>query len=95
MDTTIFSSIPLPLLIEKITEAIYQKLTSEQVTKKKDQLLTRQQAAKMLQVSLPTLNIWTKNGIIQARRINSRVRYFSADIDLALQNYNKYGRIVQ
>ena len=93
MDSTIIYSIPLPLLIEKITEALFQKLTTEQVTKKKDQLLTRQQTAQMLQISLPTLNIWTKNGIIRAKRINSRVRYAESDVIAALQNYNKYGRI--
>jgi hypothetical protein len=92
MDSTIIYSIPLQSLIEKITEALFQKLSSEQMTKKKDQLLTRQETAKMLQISLPTLNIWTKNGIINAKRINSRVRYLSSDVDLALQNYNKYGR---
>jgi len=87
-----FTSVPLQTLIDRITEALVRTLANEPATKHKDQLLTRQQTAKVLQVSLPTLNLWTKRGIIQAKRINSRVRYSEADVFAALQNYNKYRR---
>ena len=92
MEPQIFTSVSLQTLIEKITDAVIKSLATEQVTKKKDQLLTRQQTAKILQVSLPTLNVWTKQGIIQAKRINSRVRYSESDVYSALENYNKYRR---
>ena len=47
-------------------------------------ILTRQEAAKMLNVSLPTLHFWTKEGIIKGTRIGSCVRYRLPDIEAAL-----------
>jgi excisionase family DNA binding protein len=41
----------------------------------KDKLLTRFEAAEMLNVTLPTLNAWEKSGQIKAIRIGNRV-YF-------------------
>ena len=39
------------------------------------ELLTRKQTAQILGISLVTLNEWTKNGIIPAKRIGGSVRY--------------------
>lgn len=38
-------------------------------------LLTRQEVAKWLDISLPTLHKYTNNGVLQAHRIGSKVRY--------------------
>lgn len=51
---------------------------------KPDILLTRKEAASFLGVSLPTLNSWTKDGIIKGYRINSRVRYKRVELEEAL-----------
>ncbi|WP_445956927.1 helix-turn-helix domain-containing protein [Yeosuana sp.] len=47
-------------------------------------LFTRENTAKMLCISLPTLNEWTKTGIIKAYRIGGRVLYKHDDITDAL-----------
>lgn len=52
-------------------------------------LLTRQETAKMLSVSLVTLWNWTKNDIIPAYRIGNKVRYKKGDVLTALQKMNK------
>jgi predicted DNA-binding transcriptional regulator AlpA len=96
MEPTMFTSIPIQTLVNMITEAVVKSLTTEPTINninKQDKLLTRKQTAKMLQVSLPTLNLWTKRGIIKAKRINSRVRYAESDVQAALKSYNKYIRI--
>lgn len=49
----------------------------------------RKDAAKRLQVSLPTLDAWTKAGIINARRIGTRVYYTEKDINDALKKVSK------
>ena len=56
--------------------------------------LTRKEVCKLLQISPVTLNEWTKSGIIKAYRLNSRVRYKRADIELSLQEVKsiKYRR---
>lgn len=49
-----------------------------------DELITRKEAAKILGVSLPTLNAWTKDGTVQGYRLNSRVRYKRGELSTAL-----------
>ena len=47
-------------------------------------LLTRQETARLLSISLPTLHEWTMAGKITANRIGSRVRYYQSDVESAL-----------
>lgn len=50
----------------------------------KDNFLTRIEAAKILGISLPTLNTWTKAGIVKGHRIGACVRYKLTDLEQAL-----------
>jgi excisionase family DNA binding protein len=47
-------------------------------------LLTRKEAAKLLSVSLPTLNEWSKTGVINGYRIATRVRYKKSELEKSL-----------
>ncbi len=51
-------------------------------------LLTRQETARFLGVSLPTLHEWTTSGKITANRIGTRVRYYQTDVEAALNKIN-------
>lgn len=53
--------------------------------KEKLELLSRKETAKTLCISLPTLNQWTKDGVITAYRIGNRVLYKIEDIKSALK----------
>ncbi|OQP49081.1 hypothetical protein A4R26_31035 [Niastella populi] len=58
------------------------------------EFLTRRQVANLLQVSLPTLHAYTKQGLIKAIRFGRQVRYLKTDIGAALKeirslNYKK------
>lgn len=53
------------------------------------QLLTRKEVAKWLDISLPTLHAWTKNGILQAYRIGNKVRYKKNEVLESLQSINR------
>ena len=55
-----------------------------------DTLLTRQETAKLLSVSLVTIWDWTKKDILPAYRIGNKVRYNKSEILLALQQMNKF-----
>lgn len=61
---------------------------------KKDhtELLTRKETAKVFGISLPTLNEYTKTGLIIGYRIGSRVRYKKGEILEALKQFKKYKR---
>lgn len=51
----------------------------------KDILYKRKDAAIRLQISLPTLDAWTRAGIINGRRIGTRIYYTEKDINNALK----------
>ena len=55
-----------------------------------EKLLTREETAKMLSISLVTLHSYTKNDVIPAYRIGYKVRYKHSDILLALKKMNKF-----
>lgn len=55
-----------------------------------DQLLTRDETAKMLSVSLVTLWDWTRKDLIPAYRIGNKVRYKKSEVLEALQKMNKF-----
>lgn len=55
-----------------------------------NKLLTRQETADLLSVSLVTLWDWTKKDIVPAYKIGNKVRYKKQEILLALQQMNKF-----
>lgn len=46
---------------------------------------SRKETAKKLNITLPTLHLWTQEGRITGHRVGSRVLYKQEDIDNALQ----------
>lgn len=59
------------------------------------EFITRKEAKELLGISYPTLNEWTKNGIIPAKRIGTRVRYQKSDVYASLKSIDsiKYKRV--
>lgn len=55
----------------------------------KDGLYRRKEAAEKLRISLVTLDNWTKLGIVNARRIGTRVYYTEKDLNEALKKVCK------
>lgn len=87
MTQTVFFSIPEPdfkVMIQDAVKMVLNNLEPKQQTPTAPELLTRNETAKYLGVSLPTLNDWTKNGVILGYRIAGRVRYKRPDIENAL-----------
>jgi len=50
-----------------------------------EQVLTREQAAHLLGVTLPTLREWTKKGVVPGYRLESRVFYKRSEVLASLQ----------
>jgi excisionase family DNA binding protein len=98
MQNVIFS-IPEPefkTMIQDAVKMVLNGIEPQQQTPNAPELLTRNETAKYLGVSLPTLNFWTKNGVILGYRIAGRVRYKRPDIEKALLKIDsiKYRRAV-
>lgn len=57
--------------------------------------LSREEVCTILKVSMPTLNTYTKKGIIKGSKIGTRMLYLEADIKSALQDATsfKYRRL--
>lgn len=54
-----------------------------------DKLITREETAKFLGVSLVTIHNWTKAGILTAYRIGNKVRFKEVEVLEALQSIKK------
>lgn len=61
-----------------------------QASKDDEVLLTREEAAEMLSISLVSLWKYTKEDILPAYRIGTKVRYKKSEILLALKQMNKF-----
>lgn len=49
------------------------------------QLMSRKEVARFLDISLPTLHAWSKNGILTSYRIGNKIRYKKHEVLEALQ----------
>ena len=59
-------------------------------TNDSDKLLTRDETAKILSISLVTLYHWTNKNILQAYRIGKKIRYKKSEVLEALQKRNNF-----
>lgn len=90
MQNVFLSPISRDELKTDISDAVKKELQTfisslqQTATPAQPQFLTRKQTAQKLGVSLPTLNEWTKTGLVQGYRIASRVRYKEDEIAAAL-----------
>lgn len=79
MEKQIFSSISIDELRTVISETVIDEVKKLLLPKQQEPessvLLTRNDASKILGVSLVTLNEWQKSGLIPAYRINTRIRF--------------------
>lgn len=99
-----FLSTQNSILIQGVTPSDLESMLSRLLDKKlagiidstpkvestsRDRLYKRKEAAEKLRISLVTLDNWTKLGIINARRIGTRVYYTDKDINDALKKVSK------
>jgi len=82
MENIIFSQIPITEFKNIISETVREEMQkiATQTPPPETELITRQETRQILGVSLPTLNDWTKRGLIIGYRIGTRVRYKKAEI---------------
>ena len=68
-------------LVKDTAQEVKQAIQAEN---KPDELLTRQQVAEMLGVTLTTLFHWNNKGILPTIKIGNKVRYRRSDVEKAL-----------
>jgi hypothetical protein len=86
MEKLILITIPL-----EDYKGIHRDLLKEILTEtflnqdKEEEYLTRQETIALLKISYPTLNEWSRKGLLKKYRINSRIRYKKSEIEQALK----------
>lgn len=70
----------LKSMIAETVKTEMSKFAGMQNVQPKNEFLTRQQTAEKLHISLSTLDIYTKLGILNAKRMGKRVLYSADDI---------------
>lgn len=76
-------------LFEEI-QIIIERLNSKFSINQSDALLTREETAEILSISLVTLWKWTKDGLLPSYRIGKKIRYKKSEIILSLKQANKF-----
>jgi len=74
--------------LKKIFREVLEETKQESKPKdtgKRPAYLNRFEVVELLKISLPTLNNWSKEGIVQAYRIKNRVLYKADEIAEVLQ----------
>ncbi len=75
-------------MIEKLIELKFP-LKQSPAANSHQEYLSRKEAAGLLKISLPTLNDWTKLGLLKSYKIGSRVLYRKEEIVLSLESLQK------
>ena len=73
------------LLAECVSQSVKEEMKGLTIPVEVSNILTRQDTAKLLNISLPTLHDYTKRGLIKAHRLGSKVRYKRDEVDAALK----------
>ncbi|GAB3750060.1 helix-turn-helix transcriptional regulator [Spirosoma pomorum] len=78
---------------QSVKEFIAQYYTVAPKTENGDNILTREETAELLKISLPTLTDWTNRGILQSYRLGgNKVRYIEGEVRNALVPIKRYNK---
>jgi excisionase family DNA binding protein len=82
-------------LISESVKVEVEKISSLYKPTNQTELITREETSQLLGISLPTLNSWTKLGVLPSYRIATRVRYKREEVLNSVSKVEsiKYGRV--
>lgn len=67
-------------LDERLRNAVRSELKNLPLAKAEDKLLTRTQAAQYLNISLPTISAWEKQGFVKSHRVGTRIFFKQSEL---------------
>jgi len=94
METIQINNLEVNELQSLIEDSVKKVLDAIQPKQPETELITRQQTAEILGITLVTLNTWSKLGKIPSYRIGTRVRYKRSEVldSLSVVKTLKFGR---
>lgn len=83
----VLSPVPLADLVGEIAREVCSRMDARPnaAPPQPEELLTREEAAQLLGITLPTLREYTKRGLVTGYRIGTRVRYKRSEVVGSLQ----------
>jgi len=85
MKNILLHELTLDELTERVSDKVVEKVRPLFPSKENQEYITRQETAKFLRISLPTLRAWTISGRLKSYRIGSRVRYRKSEVIASLK----------
>lgn len=79
-NSTLIQNVTAEEFSETLRQVVREELSAMQPKPPTSNYLTRIEVSKLLKISLPTLNEYTRKGIIRGSRIGSRILYLESDI---------------
>jgi hypothetical protein len=79
-NSTLIQSVTVEEFSETLRQVVREELSALQPKQPTSNYLTRIEVSKLLKISLPTLNEYTRKGLIRGSRIGSRILYLESDI---------------
>ncbi|HEY5125559.1 MAG TPA: helix-turn-helix domain-containing protein [Ignavibacteria bacterium] len=86
MNSTLIQNVTAEEFSETIRLVIREEISAIQIKESAPRFLSRQEVANLLKISLPTLNEYTRTGIIKGFRIGSRVLYDELSVKEAVKD---------
>ena len=95
MNQILLNGISINELLEKIGQLIENKVgqkNHEPQKQNQSKFISRKDVAELLQISLPTLNDWTKSGLLNSYQIGTRILYKLDEVEQSLtqRNFTKF-----
>ena len=84
-NSTLIQNVSAEELTENIRTIIREELSTLNLKNPAPRYLSRLEVAELLKISLPTLNEYTRTGVIKGCRVGSRVLYDEAQIREAVK----------
>lgn len=94
-NSTLIQNVSAEELSEALRSIIREELSLLNAKETAQRFLSRNEVANLLKISLPTLNQYTRTGIIKGSRIGSRVLYDEAQVRESVKDIPtlKYRRV--
>lgn len=86
----------LATVIKMTVKREFEMINNSQTPQPENEYITRKETSRILGVSLPTLNDYSKRGLIPSYRIGTRIRYKKEEVlnSLNQRQFTKsYGRV--
>lgn len=85
-NSTLIQNVTPEEFSETLRLIVREEISAIQTKELTPRFLTRQEVANLLKISLPTLNEYTRTGIIKGSRIGSRILYDEISIKEAVKD---------